>query len=392
MLAFTIEPQIIENGLNELSEWMKLHLLQVNPDIFDRLDFDNESTFLEPALIFHFLVGQQAGNASPLEQILWGYRPDEYKDSGVKVFADQFGTINLPNYGCYKYHPHQHLTLHWDNQAKVPYFKSDAEIVSLEKMEDRYLSGTSIKLCNHVPELLTKSFGTPFLEAVAETTATFQKSCEEGLDIIKQMVPDLYHAMSMTCREVTLFNSEHQVSMAALDYYGTAFLNIENQDHDEVFFVDDLAHQCGHLVFYALTLHPENFLRVSRDTPLKDFSGVEWEGRKVYGIFHGLFTYTCILSCLDRCLEHALFSGKQYREALGRLGFYMNKFRCDLGYINDRRILSAAGFAYFDQFKEGYDRLYWKYRHLLHELDYSNQPYIFKFDRFSALNTNLQPV
>src|SRR5690606_27862038 len=116
-------------------------------------------------------------------------------------------------------------------------------------------------------------------------------------------------------------------SLAALFYFGAGLLNVNNVNHNEAFFIDDIAHQCGHTVFYALTLDQSKYLIPPPDTPLQNITGNKDESRDVYGSFHELFTYTTILESINNELSN---TNKTYEkvvldELIARLGFYMNK-------------------------------------------------------------------
>jgi hypothetical protein len=106
----------------------------------------------------------------------------------------------------------------------------------------------------------------------------------------------------------------------------------------------------------------------------------------VYGAFHGLFTYTCILHSMDRILEKGDDS-LMVSEALGRIGFYLNKFKIDLVNLDNPKILTDEGMNFHAQFQDSYEYIYAKYNRQIVGFDYSNQPYTFQYDLFKKINS-----
>lgn len=249
-----------------------------------------------------------------------------------------------------------------------------------------YVDSTKIRLCLHPTDLITQRFETTFVETVQDTAIKYQGIIDNTASIFQNVTPDFLRLLKTTCRELVVFNSETQYSMAALSYYGVGFINVANETRKELFFVDDIAHQCGHVIFHALTLKVENFLKVHKDSPLKEFTYIDGESRTVYGAFHGLFTYTTILHCLDKCLDNSIFHENDKHETIGRLGFYMDKFQKDLEHMNDKRMLTNQGFEFYEMFLSGYKKIKKKYSSLLSSLDYKNQPYLFNYKLFQAIN------
>src|SRR2546426_2901954 len=106
---------------------------------------------------------------------------------------------------------------------------------------------------------------------------------------MRRATPALFDALHAVTRRIFLYNAELPTSFATMSAHGVAFLNVKD-DNDEVFFVDDLAHQCGHVLFNALTQEKERFLARPADTPMRDFCHDQEDPRTLYSALHGLFT------------------------------------------------------------------------------------------------------
>ena len=164
-----------------------------------------------------------------------------------------------------------------------------------------------------------------------------------------------------------------------------AFLNTR-EDDAEAFFVEDLAHQCGHIVFNAVTCNPAEYLAVNPDTPLKNYLHRDSESRTVLQAFHGIFTEAVMLACLDRCHAQGVFEGKQARELIGRMAFILRRFGSDLGNLNHPGLFTPLGEWVHVQlvslFKKYFDAHWTRVRNV----DLSNQPYAFSYRRFAEKN------
>ena len=69
-------------------------------------------------------------------------------------------------------------------------------------------------------------------------------------------------------------------------------------------------HQFGHVVFSALTLDVQAYLRVPAATPLARLTGNELDTRDVYSTLHGVFTEAWMSLCLEECYEMPEFTSR----------------------------------------------------------------------------------
>jgi hypothetical protein len=157
-------------------------------------------------------------------------------------------------------------------------------------------------------------------------------------------------------------------------------------DDDEVFFIEDLVHQCGHVIFNAIAFDKKALLVVDPDTPLREFTGITQESRTTLDTLHGIFTETAMCQCLDIWYENHVFSGRQEHELLGRFAYILKRFNCDLQNLEHRQIFTDNGFLLYRWYLSVFDRLYQKRGDLLRELKIGNQPYKFNYEKFAALN------
>jgi hypothetical protein len=374
ILQFYIDDQQVSQNQISLADTIRMAIYQENEVLFGLLDYENDTLFLEPNCFCYFLSDIDPENKTSLEQTLFGYITEEKRPSKITVKADVSGLVNLPNLGYIQANPHDELSL------------SSSEILQ-SLIPDQFVGNGKIRLCIHPTDHLSYQKGIIFDESVKQCLARCRTQLEEAVRFFQNHVSDFWRLITNINSQFVVFSSPNHNSFASISHHGTAYFNIENNEKSPIFFIDDIAHQCGHVIFNVLTLEAAKFLKLSKDYPLKGFSTNAQENRGVYGAFHGLFTYTTILHSLDKVLKSEnLFDEKQCHEALGRMGFYMHKFYLDLKLMNNPEILTRDGLAYHKQFLDGYNTILLEYGKELALLDYSNQPYTFQYDLFNDLN------
>jgi HEXXH motif-containing protein len=197
--------------------------------------------------------------------------------------------------------------------------------------------------------------------------------------------PALYEAVRTVTRRIVLYNADLPNSFATLSAHGVAFLNVRD-DNEEMFFVDDLAHQCGHIMFNALTQEKERFLARPAATPLREFCPDQDDPRSLYSAFHGLFTFSTILWALQASVAREGLSDRQRHEALGRIAFNLRKFALDLDTLAAPGLFTADGRTLYALFESVYDTVWRAHHGVARGFDLADQPYVFDYARFAARN------
>lgn len=383
ILKVSIDANVMKSNIDQISDSTRILIFKENEDLFRLLDFKKDEIFLEPSL-FSYFINLDIGKDSTLDQILWGHIVDEKKKKNIKVRSDAQGYINMPNFGYLKV-SQGNCFFSLELLKELQLFKNGKKI-KFDFLDFFFLKGTNTKVCYHEPAILTEYLKEDFRTPIKVSFEEYYEKLQNSFNLLKIASPILYDLIRKYIKEIYVFNGRNRESLAALSFFGSVLLNIDNQNRSEVFFLDDLSHQCGHIIFYTLTLDTKDFLIPEPREKLKKFTKVEWEVRDVYGVFHGLFTYTCILNTLDKSIQKKIFQKKKLIEVYARIGFYMNKFIKDLARMNNNEILTEKGFEYYDQFKAGYDYLEKKYKNIYRNMHYDNKTYMFNFEEFLNLN------
>lgn len=383
-LDFEVDKEVIESNLEDIADSSRILVHRENNTLFEKLDYEDDSIFLEPSL-FSYFIDREIQKDMTLDQILYGHVDKDQREDRIQVKSDSQGLIYLPNI-CYLATNEARKTLELLNKDGNLSLEISGKNIDFKRKPFTYLNGSEIKVCYHEPAMLTGYIGETFRNPMFETFNEFYGRLDKSFNMLAKISPLLHSLIKKTHREMYLFNGVNRESLAALSFFGAVLINTDNQDHNEVFFLEDLAHQCGHVIFYTLSLQARDYLKPEPRSPLKKFTRVDWESRDIYGTFHGLFTYTTIIDTLIRCIDLKQFKDDKLLEIYARLGFYMDKFHKDLSNLNNNEILTSKGFQFYDQFKSGYDRVYANYKDLLRKLYFTNQKYIFDFKIFQDDN------
>lgn len=376
ILEFVLDVDDLNASRGKLLDLIKSALFSENKELFSLIDFHSEIAFSEPTLFYHFTNSHKEEIKSLSHQFLIGYFTDRGNLHPIRVQYDRFGLANFPNIG------------HWKGEILSCKTIQKLDEIEGEVVPVKSAEYSDIRYCMHGTDLLNLSTEIKLLESPELTFLRNESVVSKSIDFFHEHVASFFSVIKKVTRELVLFNSPNYNSFAAIAHHGTAYINTEGKTQTVPFFLDDIAHQCGHIVFNVLTLESDRFLRVPKESPLKKFSRSFGEQRTVYSAFHGLFTYTTILHTLKAFLDTVeAFDELARFEALGRIGFYLRKFEKDLKLMENPSILTDEGMFFHQQFKSGFKSVSETFATRIDGLKYYNQPYTFQFDRFLRLNT-----
>jgi hypothetical protein len=385
----------LEMGSYKLSQNIKILLYKKNATIFDFLDFEKEKPYTEPLLFAYF--NNQGSQNQLIESVIYGYSD---KNILFKLFSDASGKIYLPNVGWF-------LTTYKNdvfNFDKINFklFKEYEPIEFIfEKLE--IIENTSIELLKYPIDLLKPFYfntENELLDVEIENITKKQiKNLTKAYQLIKENIPHQFEFIEKYAPKCVIFKVDtyQRNSFATLSAQGIGFYNAYQDDYDEVFFVDDIAHQTGHIIFNTMTFESEKFFKKDKKTILETINmsdGSLIENRDLHIIFHALYTYYTSFICLDACLESNVWKCKQKHEAMGRIAFYINKCYSDLLLIDNpinsdqksTEYFTNDGLKIYRELKAKWKEMYKKWYEVTRCFDLSNQPYNFTYSKFLELN------
>jgi hypothetical protein len=377
----------IEAGQSQLAERMRILLYIFALELFEMVDFYDDGAFLEPLLFAYFADPKPVVK---LEQILFGYIAEHLMPAEIPVYTDRRGIVDLPGIGYLRTNiKDEELRLFWKGGLENCVLKHGDRLVEYVYEAPIMVKGTSVEVCRYNHPLLERLFvdeaGDRVDVDIEQITRRQIDHVSKAFQIIRQQLPDYYEQMVTVTKRIVIYSGARPYSFATLSAHGIVFLNSSAED-DEPFFIEDLIHQCGHLIFNALTLEPQQFLRIAPRTPLKDLTGDERDTRDIYTTLHGVFTAAWMNRCMDRCCDSSLFSPRQRHELLGRFALILTRFGCDLRNLTGDGIFTERGQFLLSWFAWVYCEIVGKRYDLLAPLDISNQPYCFSYESFQMLN------
>lgn len=373
-------------GQSELGAAMRI-LVEESGQVDRELDALPYSAFLEPRLFSHF--SRPANSQPPLSQLLHGYFPPEDRCVTL-VQSDSFGAVCIPHSGW--------LLTEARNARLELHETSGTQSLSLAggpagALPFRWLP-VSIVPGTHTELTLV---GDPWLRSWFQPTAPdrldtffvadparYERIIVQGLKAIESVTESFFWQLLDTLRCIVLFDQPDARSFAALGAHGAVFLKVPPSEHPG-YFIEELTHQGGHLVFNAATVRRREFTKLDPDTSLS--SVYEDDARTVYDALHGLYTEHMTVRVLRGVDESKPLVGEAAAEVYGRLCFVSARHRQDIDYFSDKAsaVFSDLGLELFEYFREQQE-LFEKERPDLQDADLTGQGYDFNLGTYLRRN------
>jgi hypothetical protein len=366
-------------NLTSITNTIKLLIYKENTTLLEKVDFDDDTVFLEPLLFTFF----NYKNVNSLPNQLLGEFMQGYSAKTEKIKINySFNSDDIA------YLP------------KIGYFKK-GELIPFEKVQ--MVDHTNIELMKYSVNLLLNVFSDTSGNLISQEeiiidTALLEKNTPfltNALNLIKENSSNHFKLIEQCCKKILIFKTDTNKtnSFATIKAHGIAFLNVYQDDYDEVFFVDDIAHQTGHIILTTLLYERKAIFKIDEEQNVEDVIKQK-DHRTIYILLHALYTYYATFMCLDDCLKNNSFEDKQKKEAIGRIGFYLNKCNVDLDrfekinafFSGIENVLTPKGIEIYDLIKEKYFEISQKWHLTTKHFDYGNQTYNFTFKFFNKLN------
>lgn len=377
-MAELLEKDSIISDINEKINTIKILLYKEAPHIFEKIDFDNDEIFCSP-LLFAFFRHKVINTFTPeeekalLEEFMQGYYVEKPEAYNIAHLYNEEGIAYMPSVGYFK---------KGENTPFAP---------------TAHVKDSSIKILR---------CATPFLKVILDIPLEDQRWDDElytnrigqlnnAMDLIRKNVPDQYKLIDQCCEYIYLFNTDpnNSNSFASGNALGLAFFNVYQEEYNEIFFIDDIAHQTGHVIMNNLMFSKPTFYKIDQTQAVEEILGRP-DHRNVNILIHALYTYYTTFYCLDECIAANSFEGKLYKEALARIGFYQRKCHTDLQILDVvikhfgglENMLTDKGLKVMKSITNKFEEITQKWGETINAYDFSNQTYNFSFKLFEELN------
>ena len=389
--------ELVENGKLQLIETIKLLLYKIDYSIFDRLDFDNDEIYTTPLLFAFF--NSDRNDEKNLLPIILSYLKGHEND--IIVYSDHFGRIYLPNIGWLltDIKGSKFLLNRKDNAITL---SKDGAIYPYIFEPTEYVPNTKIELLKYPIPLLDQCYydvdGNIIEIEIEAITNKHRNDLQKAFNLIQEYLPEHFDLIKSVTQQIVIFNVDTFLrnSFATPIAHGVGFFNACQESYNEVFFVDDIAHQTGHIIFSAMINDFDEYVKVEKGLVLEviPLPDSPTETRNIHVIFHALYTYYTTFICLDACLDADVFAEHKKQESLARIGFYLRKCYHDLNLIeksnNDLHtedyLFTEKGRVIYNLIKDKYLNTLKKYGSIIRTFDLDNQPYNFNYAIFLESN------
>lgn len=346
---------------------LKIRAMSVDENIFDDIDFEDDSPFFSPLLSSLLLTRKE-------EVFLKNIFFYNTIQKSTEILTDQTGTFELVGYGyfhgasntIYKLFKDTDGIKYPDNLTFVPYY---------------FFSGTNIKL-----RMIGRAYHSNYLGSHSlideRIIPSYISPIDKALALLRKISPLFFERINILRCEIQLFANSTKNSFATIEFFPCIFINIFEKDSNYIYFIEEISHQAGHLLFYVITSNPETLFKIPMDTFFRQDT---YDKRSIYVAFHGLFTYSTILENLGELLL-LVEDPREQLEIQARIGIYLKKFAFDINIFNEINIFSETGNLLFTPFKNTFEFYKEKFTELTDSYNYEGQPYNFDFNIFLKYN------
>jgi hypothetical protein len=370
----------------KLIDTLKTVLYQKDNTVFDKLDFYNYDIFSEP-LLFSCINNNYE---EWMDMLIFSLSKNKQLLSSIYTTAIDEQIIYLPNLA--------YLKLDKKNSKKIQlkYIQDSIQLLDEDSVPLEFDLQPLIKnkeeieflQCNHplLQPLFVNEQGN--ITEVIINEDLYVKHIEHfngALEAINQVYPEYYNLIKRYIKKVVFYQGDAN-SFATIQAHGIAFFNVKDE-YNEVFFIDNIMHQCAHVFFNVLTLDKKDLFIIPHTSQLSDFTEEDDDkGFILYDRFHGLFTQTNINICIEKCISQKILDGDNHFELQGRFTSNMKRFSNAINKFNHRDKYKKEGLIWYSLFKTTYEEIFSRNRVLLTKYEISNQPYVFDYKIFKLTN------
>ncbi|MFL0136913.1 hypothetical protein, partial [Tenacibaculum maritimum] len=366
---------------------VKSVLYKKDKNVFEKLDFYDDNIFSEP---FLFLCINREYDKW-INLLTFSLNKSKTHDKIVAKPVNE--TIYLPSLGYLKLKQNilDEVNLAYiDNKVVVfnkENLKLEYEICDLNQNDERI----EFLLLNH--PLLDGIFTNKDDEKdnVIINEFIYEKhipNFNKALQTIKSIYPEYYALVKNYIKKVVFFKGVTN-SFATMQAHGMVFFNVKDE-YNEIFFLDNIIHQCAHVFFNTLTFDKSELFVIPHNSDLFLFTNdINDKGHELYGRYHGLFTQTNINIAFERCINNNVYKGDYHFELLGRFTSNMQRFKVSINKFDKPEQYKKEGLNWFTYFKENFELMYERNKHIIEKYNVLNQPYVFNYKIFKETNLHL---
>lgn len=356
-----------KKNADDIINIMKILLYKEDPQILEKVDFDNDSIFLDPLLFAYFNSKKKNGfPKETLNEIIQGHYINK-EPLSINHSYNKNKIAYIPNLG---------------------YFEKDSTT-----MLEPLLKVDEFEIIKDPHPLLDSYFIEYYKGHILDQNPkhnpnwkSYYQELEKAITIIKENIPDFYSELIFANKNIYLHDNPKILNFTSVETLGMLYFYVIGSNN-LLYFIEELIHQGAHNYLYYAVHNRKEYFKIDVDNLImRDLTKQAWDYRDVYGAFHGLYTVTKRVECYDQLLSKKVFSGREKHELLGRLTDQFSRFRTGLELLNLEEVYTEKGIALYHELDKKCASLLEKYKKLKTEFDLSNRDLDFRYDDFCTLN------
>jgi len=358
---------MIKEKQEEIIDTVKLLIYKEQPSILEKIDFEDDSIFLEPLLFSYF--NNKLNYKYPnelLTEILQGYFIVK-EELRIKYSFNRNGTAYIPRLGYFR----KGVREPFEEILKIGDFEVLKEV---HPTQERYF---------------TEFYKGHIVNPNPDHNSVWERHYSElyeAIDVIKQKIPEFYSQLIFANKKIYLHDNYKILNFTTIESLGALYFYVIG-NNNLIYFIEELIHQGSHNYLYYLVHNRNDFFKIDvENLMMKDFTKQKWDYRSIYGAFHGLFTITQRVVNFDKLLSQDVFSGRQKHELLGRFADQFSRFKTGLDLLDFNQVYTEKGLQFYIDLNTKCKSILKKYDKLTHEFDLSNRDLDFRYNDFCKLN------
>jgi hypothetical protein len=390
----------LKENKDKFVEQIMILVCKEDEELFNELFSKDWELFYEPLVFSYF--NQKNRNKKELRLLFSGcvnFEPLLIEP----ILLENNNSVYFPKFGYLEFNFDKLNNLQIESKNGEVFFNMDLKSLNFNNKGKKFIGDHCFELLYQPVRLLRQCYydseGNILDVEIIDHNSTIFQDLNIALNLIRNHVPDYYELLRIVLKKIVVFKIDSTLrnSFADLAAHGVIFINAYQLDYDVVFFVDDIAHQAGHVIMNTLLFDKSDYFNVHYDTTFEEITYDSFivEKRNLHVVFHALYTYYTAFTCLDACLKAGVFNKRQTHEALGRIKFYILKCAHDLALINQKSVsmdnsiplFTCKGKVIIEAIKQKQLYMIDLWWSKIGDFNLDNQPYNFTYSCFSELNS-----
>ena len=376
-----IEPSV-QSGQLAFANALRRTLRADAPETFRLIELEADDAYLQPTAFAYMAAAEPWPGELPL--IYSSAVAPNMRPPALEARSDALGRVFLAGLGYLSGLPaSSRVELIRDAQSPVGYSPLNArtQATTLKKWCIGARQPTVLPYpIQALEEVVVRAGGR--LSGIEEASQEHCRTLATALRHIRDCWPVLGGAIEGVVRHIVLFDEPGRNSFALRAAHGVAFVNVA-LGTGELFFVEELAHQGGHVLFTASWEGGKPLLTVPANSPISELADID-DHRTMEVALHGMFTQTLMVGVLDRLLACDALVDRH--EAAGRVALALVRLGLDLRVLASLPVYSDAGMELLRELIATYMTAAERHRRLLMAVDLTEQPYNFDYSIYLARN------